>query len=113
MQEIRRFHQRYYAKTERLSQQNFILRHVTVETPARRRPRNGHEERQSKEVTTKYFMPCLRKESVINVPVCKTLFFSNTLGVKDGRLEKLCRDFFKLVMNRKKPEGETRNLEFT
>lgn len=75
-----------------------------METPARRRPRNGHEERQSKQVTTKYFMPCLREESVINVPVCKTLF-SNTLGVKDGRLKKLCRDFFKTDDEPKETRG--------
>nr|CAD7415954.1 unnamed protein product [Timema cristinae] len=48
MQDVRRIHQKFYADTNRQAHNNFILRHVTVETPNRQRSRIGNMEYRKK-----------------------------------------------------------------
>lgn len=92
MQDVRRFHQKFYADPNRLAQHNFILRHVTVETPKRRRSHEGNDEYHRKQVTIKYFIPSLCENEVTNVPVCKNLFV-NTLKISKDRVQNICKKF--------------------
>lgn len=92
MQDVRRFNQKFYAKADRLVQNNFILRHVTVETPKRKRSRSGNVDSQGKQVTTKYYIPSLRDGHVSNVPVCKKMFIE-TLLVSRDRVQNICKKF--------------------
>lgn len=95
MQDVRRFHQMFYSNADINAQQNFILRHVTVETPKRRRARNinNHDESPKKMVTSTYHIPCLKAESsVVNVQVCKKLF-TESLGKSRDRIQNVGRKF--------------------
>ena len=68
-QGIRRFHSKFYAEKDKIYQDNFILKHLTMQAIKRRRPKNNKN--AVKQVRAKYF---IRNREKKMVPVCYNTF---------------------------------------
>ena len=90
MQDIRRFHQGFYESHNKICQDFYILRYVTVESPKRKRPRPG-DKRKIKGVTIRYYIPSLQQGKRQVIQVCQTAFTS-VLNVSKARIHRLSKE---------------------
>nr|CAD7435448.1 unnamed protein product [Timema monikensis] len=54
MQDVRRFHQRFYSTSDKVAQDNFILKYTIQEKPKRNRFKNGKKKPQDVNQTRPY-----------------------------------------------------------
>lgn len=87
MQDVRRFHQRFYSTCDKVTQDNFILKHTTQETPKRNRVKNGKKKPQ---VMNTYFVATKSRGLV---KVCSQTFLS-ILGISAFRVRHIGKLFF-------------------
>ncbi|KAJ8867909.1 hypothetical protein PR048_031717 [Dryococelus australis] len=90
MQDLPGMNRKFYSNPNKQVRNYFILKHVTIETPNRHRPRNTHNQRQ---ITVKCFLNKQRNGVVSRAQFCK-LTFTETLGDSTDKVNNLCKVFF-------------------
>lgn len=101
MQDIRKFHQAFYASCDKITRDAFLLKYINNETPtrpgtSRRKETNSFEQTPDKTpvtrvCTNRYFVPRFRKESgKHDVQVCKKKFL-DILGISKHRVQLISR----------------------
>lgn len=109
MQDIRRFHQNFYATSDKITQDHYILRYVINNVPKRSRPRTQHGSRKT--VTVTYYMPRLSQASGrVLVHVCQKAFL-DTLGVSKFRVQRLCKEQLRKGTSPKENRGGDRRTK--
>lgn len=88
-QDIRKFHQAFFAKADKVYQDNFILKFIKVNTPQRRRRKVKN--RAEAEFFTKYYIRTYTKPYKL-VRVCQNAF-KKILGVGTHRLRNIAKKF--------------------
>nr|CAH7762377.1 unnamed protein product [Callosobruchus chinensis] len=106
-QDIRRFHAGFYKEHDKIYQDNFILKHISMTKIKRRRPKNHKNVR--KEARTKYFIRNLNKELV---PVCLNTF-QKALNVSRFRINRIAeRFYYRNEMPKERRGGDTTGNRF-
>lgn len=93
MQDVRRFHQAFYASWSKIVQDQFILKHTSQQTPQRRG--SSQNRRSGNGVAIPYFIHTKNKRMV---QVCSKAFTS-ILGVSTFRVHNICKVFSTMVVN--------------
>ena len=113
MQDIRKFHQLFYESHNKICQDQFILRFVTLEPPKRKRPRSGTTKNKSKGVTMRYYMPTFNhgKRQLLQ-QVCQNTFAS-VLNISKFRIQRLGKEQLRTGTSpRERRGGDTRSRKY-
>lgn len=102
MQDIRRFHESFYSNKDKVSQDNFILKYTSQDTPKRRRP--SEKEGSQKDVTIAYF---IKSRSLGLVQVCGSTFLQ-VLGISKFRVQNICKKHHETGKNPRENRGGDR-----
>lgn len=86
MSDLMNIHKHFYAKNDKIYQDNFILKYCVTKNIQRRRPKDGS--RSSRNMSTKYFL--YKKTDGKMLRVCKSAFMS-ILNVKNDRITGVLR----------------------
>lgn len=104
-----KFHDNFYSRVDKQSQDNFILKHIEINKVNRRRP--STQTRSGKELSFKYFIRNNATKEI--VPVCRTTFI-NALGITKHRVQGVGRRFFttgKFTSERRGGDRKSRTFE--
>lgn len=87
MKDVEVFHKNFYSSQNKIEQDSFLLKHVTVHAPKRRR---GSGKGNDKSISIKYFVK-IHKADKFQVQVCKSTFL-NILHVSKDRVQRIARN---------------------
>lgn len=87
MSDLMNIHKHFYAKNDKIYQDNFILKYCVTKNIQRRRPKDGS--RSSRNMSTKYFL--YKKTDGKMLRVCKSAFMSIYMS-KTTELLEYCDD---------------------
>ncbi|XP_046684501.1 uncharacterized protein LOC124373972 [Homalodisca vitripennis] len=106
-QDIRRFHSAFYKEHDKIYQDNFVLKHITMNVIKRRRPKN--QKNIKKQARAKYFITNREKKMV---PVCLGTFL-RALNISRFRINKIAdRFYYKHEMPKERRGGDTTGNRF-
>lgn len=108
MQDIRRFHQAFYAHTTKIDQDKFLLKHIVPEMPKRERPK-GTERKRKPKIPLKYFVKTKNQNLV---RVC-SVFFQGVLKVSAFRVQRISKCYLhNNEMPRERRGGDKKSAKF-
>nr|CAD7266698.1 unnamed protein product [Timema shepardi] len=85
-QDVRRFHQRFYSSSDKVAQDNFILKHTIQEKPKRNRIKNGKKKSQDINKVELFCDGCPRQNKNITVIGMSAKWLSSDASHPEGML---------------------------
>lgn len=110
MQDIRRFHQAFYEISDKVRQDEFILRYTTQEAPKRGRAVKPNSSRKC--MSGKYFIRVKASRGPTLAQICQKTFLS-ILGIGKDRVKGVCKKSFTTGLSPKENRGgDTRSPKY-
>jgi len=105
MNEIKRFHSKFYGTKEKTFQDNFLLKYCKTVPIKRKRPKNSQH--VAKKFQTRFYI--LTNENRM-LAVCKKAFM-DVLGITRRRIDTVTKNFYRTSLPAKENRGGDRKLE--